>query len=332
MKKLLGICDRDKRYGQMMQNYLLKRLTDFEVLVFGSLEQAVEYSAKHKLSICLVSEHFYDERIQELQAVHICILRESGEKEVPDYPYIEKYQSMERLIRDMLEGYSEECKSNVFTGRRKGRVHAFYSPVRRFEQTKAALALGQVLAGTDKKVLYLNMQPFSERLGQHTSTSADITDLLYFMGRRDNSFVSRLQNMKQTMGGVDFFDAAADYMDVLTISEEQWILLLTMLTEAGEYEEILLDLSEICRGLYPILEKSDCVYSIQGETPAEQNAVNRYKELLEKREKVSVLEKTNWLALPQELSGRAMNPERLGGTGLGEYMKGMIRGNDNGQI
>lgn len=333
MKKQLVICDCDERYRQMMQSYLIKRLKDFEILTFSSLKQAAEYSRQQSFAILLVGEHLYEKGLQEIQALQIFILREDGKKAITEYSYIEKYQSMENLIRDILKEYLDDRRPCSLVNRKKVRVHAFYSPVRKEAQTKAALALGQILTKVDKKVLYLNLQPFVglEAMLQ-TSSVSDITDLLYFVGRQDNSLLYRLQSMKQSLGGVDYLAPAADYMDLLKISEQEWIMLLDMLTETSEYSEIILDLSEICQGLYRILERSDNIYSICGITDTEKSSMNQYKKLLKKRELSDLLEKTKWIELSQECLNRAVNMERLHATQLGEYMKGLMKENGNRQI
>lgn len=327
MKKRLAICDEDARYRQSMQTYLMKRMEEFEVLSFASLPEAAEYSRKQAFAILLIGEHTYEKNLHNVQALQIFILRESGEKAITEYPYLEKYQSMEMLIRDIWEGYAEHSlmDSPVYRSYKTTKIHAFYSPGASREQTISALALGQTLAKRDKRVLYLNLQAFVgwEELVSEVH-AADITDLLYVIGRLDGNLVCRIQGMKQTLHGVDYFSPAEDYMDLLKISEVEWVTFLDRLIELGEYSDIILDLSEICQGLYRILEKSDGVYSMCGRTKVEKRAVYQYKKLLEKREQSSILEKTKWLEIPQEGMEKVPKMERLSVTPLGEYMKGLL--------
>lgn len=327
MKKRLAICDADARYRQSMQTYLMKKMEEFEVLSFGSLPEAAEYSRKQIFAILLIGENTYEKDLQNVQALQIFILRESGEKAITEYPYLEKYQSMETLIRDIWDGYAEHSlmDSPMYRSHKTTKIHAFYSPAASREQTMSALALGQILAERDKRVLYLNLQAFAwweESVSE--IHAADITDLLYVIGRQDGNLVYRIQGMKQTFHGVDYFSPAEDYMDLLKISEAEWVTFLDRLIEIGEYSDIILDLSEICQGLYRILQKSDCVYSMCGRTKPEKQAVYRYKKLLEKRELSSILEKTKWLELPWEVMERVTKIERLSVTPLGEYMKGLV--------
>lgn len=333
MKKRLVICDCDERYRQMMQAYLIKRMKDFEILTFDSLERAEEYSRKEPFAMLLVSEQLYETNLQKIKAGQTFILRENGNKAITEFPYIEKYQSMESLIGDIFAEYSESSIFKSCVCHRKTTIHAFYSPVRKQEQTKAALALGQILARKDKKVLYLNLQPFA---GMEESFQidfpTDITDFLYFMKKQDCNCAYRLQSMKKSLCGIDCLAPAADYMDLLTITQQEWLKLLDMLLETGDYDDIILDLSEICQGLYRILEQSDRIYSMGGVVNTDRNSINQYKKLLEKRELSSIFEKANWLELPKGCFEQISNFERLYATQLGEYMKGFVRENGYKQI
>lgn len=330
MKKRLAICDPDERYCHSMQNYLLKRLTDFEVFTFTSLQEAAEHSRKQAFSLLLLDEYIYEEDLSDIQALQIMVLREDGEKQITKYPYLEKYQSMEIIIPELLKEYAEHMlmDTSVYQCRKKTRIHSFYSPVRQNMQTKASFVLGQLLSKDEKKVLYLNLQAFTgiQEL-QIDSNLADITDLLYIAERQEGNLFYQIQGMKQTCAGVDYFLPATDFMDLVRVSEEEWTRFMQSLTELGEYTDIILDISEICQGLYGILEKSDKIYSICGMTREEQLAIEQYKRLMEKRELTNVLERTYWLELPPENAERRTMIEQLDRTPLGEYMKGRIKEN-----
>lgn len=335
MKKRLVICDRDKQYRQMMQSYLIKRLEDFDIMTFGDLSQAEKESSKQIFSILLVSESLYEKELQGIRALRIFILREDGAEAITEYPYLEKYQSMERLIGSMMTeegGDSEDLplKRRTASGIR---IHAFYSPVRREEQCKAAVAFGQILAKTGRKVLYLNLHAFAgwEELLQKSFVS-DITDLLYFMRKGEKNPARRLVSMRQSLGNMDYLAPAFDYRDVLQVSEEEWLAFLTMLEEVGEYSDIIFDMSEICQGLYRMLERSEAVYTMSAATNTQEASVKQYRLLLEKRELTDILDKTKWLAPPQEGLERELPLERLFASPLGTYMKNWTGESGNGAL
>lgn len=331
MKKRLAICDRDERYLQSMQNYLMKRLTQFEVLTFTTLHDVAEYSKRRAFAICLLGESLYETDLQGIQALQILILREDGKKEIKEYSYMEKYQSMENLIQEFAE--QSLMDAPVYQCTRKVTIHAFYTPMISREQTNAAVTLGQILADKKRKVLYLNLHAFPNYMSSISEGKmADITDLLYISERQDGNFTFRLQSLKQRLGEVDYFAPAEDAMDLLPVTQVQWQELVNKLTKTGEYTDIVLDLSELCQGLYNFLQTSDCVYSICSETKEELLAQEQYKKQLEKRQILDILEKTKWMQIPREYMQRVGNLERIMITPLGEYMKGLVDRNGNKPI
>ena len=309
MKKRLAICDKDERYLQSMQNYLMKRLTQFEVLTFVTLKEAAEYSKREAFAICLLGESLYEKKFHGMQALQILILREDGKKEITEYPYMEKYQSMEDLIQQLLQEYAENSFMDVpvYQCRRAVTVHAFYTPMIAREQTRAALTLGQILSEKKRKVLYLNLHAFTSSMEwMMERKAADITDLLYVAERQDGKFDFRMQSLKQSLAGVDYFAPADDSMDLLPVTQAQWQTLLDKLIKTGNYTDIILDLSEFCQGLYYFLQTSTCVYSMCARTKEDQFAQDQYKRQLEKRQLLAVLKKTMGARLESISTGKIL--------------------------
>lgn len=335
MKERLAICDRDERYLQNMQNYLMKRLPQFEVLTFATLHEAAEHSKRQTFAICMLSEAVYEKDLQGLQGLQIFILREDGKKEIKEYPYMEKYQSMERLIQELLNEYAEHSLRDVpvYQCHRTVTLHVFYSPLLPREQTKAAFAMAQVLAEKKRKILYINLHAFAVcKEWMMESKAADITDLLYVAERPEGNLSVRLQSMIQRLGGVDYIAPAEDCMDLLPVTQLEWQKFMEKLIKTDEYTDIVLDLSELCQGLYYFLQAGNCIYSMCARTKEEQLAVEQYKKQLEKRQILGVLEKTKWMELQREWIEKIGNIERLAITPLGEYMKGLVDKDGNRPI
>ena len=59
-EKQLAICDKDIRYLEMFQTYLMRnKIADFQILIFDNLESARDISSKDRFEILLVSEGIY---------------------------------------------------------------------------------------------------------------------------------------------------------------------------------------------------------------------------------------------------------------------------------
>ena len=70
--KRFAICDKDQEYLRMLQAYLLKRnLADFTVLIFDTVNKALEANKEGPFEILLVGEDIYDTNVAKIDAAKI---------------------------------------------------------------------------------------------------------------------------------------------------------------------------------------------------------------------------------------------------------------------
>lgn len=106
-KRKLAICDRDRDYLMMLQAYLSKKNpAGFEVVVFDSVKQALLESKEERFEILLVGEGIYDTDVINIAAQKIFILQEDGLAGITGFSALPKYQSMEQLIRQVLDAFA----------------------------------------------------------------------------------------------------------------------------------------------------------------------------------------------------------------------------------
>ncbi|MDE7205548.1 MAG: hypothetical protein K2N90_00005, partial [Lachnospiraceae bacterium] len=160
-KRKLAICDKDRDYLTMLQAYLSKKSpAGFEVVVFDSVRQALLESQRECFDILLVGEEIYDTDVINIAAQKIFILQEDGLAGITGYSVVPKYQSMERMLRQVLDAFAldEECVSVESKGRTPAKLVCFYSPDRHKGQSAAALTAAQLLSYKGHKVLYIRLE------------------------------------------------------------------------------------------------------------------------------------------------------------------------------
>ncbi len=328
-ERQLAICDGDELYLEKFQSYLLKkRPAGYEILAFATVNQAVEASKEEGFEIFLVGENTYDINVTNVNAAKIFILKENGLSGIKGYTFISKYQSMDSVIGQALEEFAidEGCGGTVRSSGIRARLTSFYSPDRHAGQNVAALCAAELMADMGQRVLYISMQPFSgfeELLA--TKYEADLTDLLYFALRHPDKLFYKLEAVKRAIGKVDYLPPALDYADLLDISEKEWQEVLEALLSEGEYTDIVLDLTECCRGFYYMLDKSDKLYILNDmQTERSRAALNQFKNLLLSKEYGRIIEKFKVFELYENWNSCEVDLESLPLSGLGEYMKGII--------
>ena len=119
-----------------------------------------------------------------------------------------------------------------------------YSPVGRCLKTSFAFVLGQLLS-KKHKVLYLNLESYSG-LGKllEKNFTRDLGELIYYLQNSKESFGCRMGGMIEQAAGLDILPPFASYLDLISVSGQEWIHLLQEIERNSTYEYIILDLSD----------------------------------------------------------------------------------------
>ncbi|MDE7321554.1 MAG: hypothetical protein K2N73_02290 [Lachnospiraceae bacterium] len=324
-----AICDNDGDYLKMLQAYLLKRNpVDFEILTFDTVEKAQRASEEKAFEILLVGEKIYDENVAKINAAKVYILQEDGLAGITAYSVVAKYQSMERLITQILDAFAQDinCGGTGRCGKNRTSLISCYSPERHSGQSVATLAMAQALADIGNKVLYLNLMPFTgfEEI-LRAEYEADVTDFMYFVLNHSDKLPYKLDGLKRCIHGVDYLPPALDFADLQHISEEDWGRVLDLLLYSSDYTYIVMDLSETCQGFYRILEQSDRIYTLTDKSSVYSRAMlSHYKKLLEKKERTAILDRLTEFELPQQWKEHSTRFENIVATPVGACMKGVL--------
>lgn len=325
-RKILAVCDSEAEYASRMQEFLCTREElSFEIHSFTDIEKLEESSRKEKIEILLISESDYSGRIKELPIENIFMLNESGSVENEEVEQINKYQSSEKILGQILEFYSN--RKDLPRRIKKELNVSFigvYSPIGRCLQTSFSLAMGQILA-KEKRVLYLNFESFSGlgQIMQH-DMDMDLADLLYYYRNTREKFRYRLESALQMMNGLYFIPPATSFMDLQSITAETWLELLMAIEEEGMFEYIILDLSDCIQGLLEILRKCTLVYTILREDTRAAAKLKEYEEFLEEMKYEDILDKTKMKNMPY-MRRIAPKLEQITYGELGEYVRGVLR-------
>ncbi|MCM1190117.1 MAG: hypothetical protein NC541_12570 [bacterium] len=308
-EKVLVLCDTEEEYAQLMTEFIKKHKDlPWKVHTYTQIDELMR-AEKNSVELLAVSESAYCEALQELQPLRIVILNESGRVRWENIPCVDKYQSAEEVIRELLRIYMEvadtplpKLKKNCST-----KFIGNYSPVRRSMQTSFALTMSQILA-RDHPTLYLNFEHYvgvAELLPDQQTM--DMADLMYFLSAEKEKFRLKMRTMMKHVGRLDYIPPMKSGQNLLTVPAGEWIGLLQKIEELGEYEYVVLDLCESMQGLFDILRMCTKVFTLTKEDRIARSKLLQYEQLLGMYEYEDVLEKTRRLSLahiqrlPEEL-------------------------------
>ena len=191
-------------------------------------------------------------------------------------------------------------------------------------KTSFSFVLGQQLS-KKSKVIYLNLEAYSG-LGRllKKEFSTDMSELLYYLQNAPDKFAYRLGGMVERIGGLDILPPFGSYLDLVSVSREEWIELLKEIERGSDYEYMLLDLSDGVQGLYDVLRLCDLIYTLGREDGVALAKIEQYKEVLMKSSYEDIWKKTKQHTMP-DMMNLPSDLLQLTFTELAEFVRERIK-------
>ena len=301
-KRLLAIFDSEEGYAYRLMEFITeKKNLPFEVYVFTNRDKFYSCAKTKDIECLLISENAYKQDVENLKIPHIIILSESGANINKALHHINKYQSCETILHQIMEYYTDQSEAipmTFRTGLRKMQIIGIYTPVGRCLQTTFSLTLGQMLA-RQFKTLYLNFEiysGFSKMLSREFNS--DISDLMYYFNCAREKLVCRLESMVETIGGLDFIPPAQMIQNLNGIRGSQWLDMFHEIEKTSEYEYLILDLTDGIMDLWDVLRGCDHIYTITKGDGLAIAKIEQYEKILEDMNYGDITSKTTKWRLP----------------------------------
>ena len=273
MNNIAVIFDREKIYGEKLAGYFnSNNRFMFDVIAFHEKEELNDFCMDNTPKLLLVSEKDKS-LIKEMQFDETIILSDRCTQKAKGESYIFKYQSAEKLEKDIIGFLSDSEKIGAIV-RRKNRLRmiSVYSPGYSPQVIRNTLELGKQLSKRHK-TLVVDMEAHSAIKGMiGKDFSRDLTDIIYFIESKGGNIGLQLAGLIEHFGDMDILPAPDGQTDLCDISFEQWKELLERIEYDTDYEYIIFHLSDGIRGLYELMEISDLVI-----TPVPSDEISSFK-------------------------------------------------------
>ena len=332
MEPVLAVFDQDEKYVRRLTQAMEKQQKlPFRIMGFSCAEAVLEYAAEHRIGFFLAEEECW-KRIRDYfprnRSGQIILLGKEGvssEGEEGEFHRISKYQSGEditnKLLKYCLEYGDEKTIASVLVGGGpRARIVGIYTPVGRCLQTSFSLMYCKLMA-VKRKVLYLNFEVFAGfREWFRREYKTDLMDLMYYLDDSKEKFMLKLASLSERFDGFSYIPPAISYEDFTQVEASQWLQLIRVIAQSGEYEVLVMDLGDQMRGLLRILEECDRIYTLVRGDPLSMMKLNDFELALKISGKEEILSKTVKCRLPvfKDMSQKA---EQLPYTKLADYMK-----------
>ena len=342
--------DEDRIYASRMAEFLQSgKNLPFRVVPFTNAEELLSFGRREHVDILLTGHPDWRRIAGELQCRSCFVLTEMSEEqkgggrdsgpedafraqdeeedtgENEEEPggcrvcFIERYQPADTILERLLDAMAELDRHTApDPAERNGAVlpvSAVFSPVGRCGKTSFAVTLGEVLA-VKKRVLYLNLEDYHGFEGINAAggrTGSDLSDLLYYMRQDEGGLVYRLSSMVQTWNRLDYIEPAFSSFDLKDAGTAEWIRLLQILLESGNYERIILDMGSRSEEMFCVLRACDHIYVPVLDDLFSRAKVSQFMKNLEVSGEREILQRMVRLHLPawQEETMAADFPRQL---------------------
>lgn len=242
MKIQLLIASEDKDYCQHLSQILAQDLEDtFDVSICSSKERL----PAHHYDVGLFSPSM--SLACDLSKVDLPLLlldeaERTGEGD-DSLEALRKYQRISRLAGEVMERYAKVAGRKRLPDSARARVCAVWSPVGGSGKTTVALAYAAQQVSAGRKVVYLDLEPFSSVSTYFAEGGKSISEAFEHLGGNLELLLQSIRQ-KDAGSGIHYFCAPSNYddMNILTSSDLE-----ELIGAAGHgMDEVVLDLSSTC--------------------------------------------------------------------------------------
>lgn len=329
MKKVMAVYDGDPFYADRFADFInsMEKIP-LTVIAFTSMERLKRYGESHEIEILLVSAQTDRKEVEEVKAARVVTLSDGSPAEQEgEYPSVYKYQSCDKIIREVMACYGEEAAVCSYPFMASGKIIGIYSPVNRCLKTSFALTLGQVLS-QEEKTLYVNLEDFSGLSAlMNEMFSGDLSDILYFY-RQGRYNWARLSSVVYTWGSLDYIPPARYPEDLSQTESSHMADFLADMAKSTPYRMIVVDIGQSGKMAASLLEVCDTVYMPVREDLVSQAKIREFEQYLEISGHSQAKERIQRVKLPAYHGGTRGNSyiEQLMWGELGDYVRKLLGG------
>lgn len=297
----LVLYDNEEEYTLLMSDYLRsQRGLPWKIRSYTNGDELMNLEKSNHISLLVVSEDSYIERIRELDTERIVILNESGFVN-DEMVNINKYQAAENVLHSLLELYLEFAsdRGKALPGEKSTKFIGVYSPVKRSLQSTFALSMSELLAD-NARTLYISFEHYSGLADiMPGDREMDLADLVYFLNADSDKFKLHFQSIVKQRECLNYIPPMKSGQNLLTVTSAEWVNLIRRINETGLFDVVIMDLTDSMQGLFEILRECEYVYTIMKDDRFAQAKMMQYENMLREYEFKDVMEKTIRFTMPK---------------------------------
>lgn len=247
MKIKLGIIENDVAYLNRIVSVFTTKYSDkFEIYSFSEIGTAIPALAVSKIDVVIVSDALEIDINLIPKRCGVGFFVDSIDVEsFNNLPTVCRFQKADLIYRQILSIYSEHA--GIFTELKltddNCKVIAFTSPSGGVGTSTMAASCAIRLAEKGFRTLYLNVECFGSSDDFFSGDGQfSMSDVIYSLKTKKANLSMKLEScVKRDLRGVCFFSQAKLALDMLELTVEESLRLISELRLTGSYDRIILD-------------------------------------------------------------------------------------------
>ncbi|MGV8146190.1 MAG: AAA family ATPase [Alkaliphilus sp.] len=305
--KTIYFVDENQEYLEAIGKYLVNNYKELNVTLISDAAKMKEMlkNNKEKIDILLINEKMYDEDLKKPYIHKIVMLSEveknvkPGASKIEKYLTIYKYQSGEKLLAEIIDLFEENSSRRKFEKTANNtQIIGIYSPVGGVGKTTIAVMLSILAAYQEKRVMYLNLEHVASTQYYFKSQNEEnLSKMIYYLRNKKSAVQEKIAKTQQldSKYNVYFFSPPDNGDDLLTMTIDEYSLLLEATCKMGKYDYVFVDFStEISERKKDMLNLCDKILLIMAGEGSAIEKIRIYREEIESSQIASsLMEKTS---------------------------------------
>lgn len=307
---ILAVCDPGTDYGKRLAEYAsAKAGYPFELQVFSSLEQLLQYRDRKKPEAILLDSALYQPKDWETYENPLFLLG-NGLGKADEPKCIFRYQEADNILKDILLLY--RAKRPKLKMKVEKRSFCLYGVVEATESSRSetlAFALAEELAKKDR-VLWLDLRTWPTiRRMYNCPESAGLGDIFYGLCRQKEDLIDQITEKVTSFHGVDLLPEVTEPSDLLVVTVKDWKYLFEQLRNESLYTAVVVVTGNLLQPLSEILELFDVIWMVWEEL--QMRCHYRMERYIQKTACPQIWQRITGIHLPADTAGLPEDGEVL---------------------
>lgn len=306
MKRILLAVLADEMYSNRFSDYISHHKNILaEFIMFTSVDNAREYVKKGRIDILLVDESMSGEAIKLSNTRKIIILSDGGHTDITSYPVIFKYQSAERILKEIFAQVADDNNipgiASICTSKQAELVTVF-SPYGGAGTSTYSKKLCAGMA-VNNNVLYINLEVFDsfaefENNAERQEYICGMSEAIYYIKHKKDKLAFKLESIiKHHSDGYSYILPVEDYRDLYSISADDIECFADVVTCNMLYDKVVFDTGCINEALLKLFEISDVLILPRASGVIQENKQHSFERLLIRNGMDKTLQNIKYVAL-----------------------------------